>query len=162
MPPKLNGKEIYAAVLLLLISTLLLTAQVIESFSSYSDAAIRSEKSSLIVNTKSILNTIYSYALAILGLLGGIFMFRIKRIGWIFTTSLFVFYLVLAVYGLNEIGWDEYDLGFIIVAVPTLLFLMAAVFLFFRSTLQKFRVGKKTILPTLLLFMALITLFFLK
>lgn len=162
MKEKLSGKEMYVGILLLFISTIILIAQVFENLSPGSDA-IRSENNSLVLNTNDILDTIHTYVLALIGLIGGIQWLRKKHIGWIFSTAMYVYYFGIAVYALIVLVDDrQYDVGFILVSIPTILLLLATVFLFLKPTLQKFRVSKKTILPTLLIFMAILAVTFFK
>lgn len=158
---KLNGREIYTGILVLLITIIFISMQVRETFSGYSDSTIRSESGSLVVNTKDALYTVHVYALITIGLLGSILLFRKKRTGWIFSFSMLAFYLMLALYGLVMSLWmGMYGGSLIIIGTGVLALLLGLIFLLIPSTKEKFRVSKKTILPTLLLFMALVVITF--
>ena len=155
---KLNGREIYSGILLLLIAIIILGAQVIELKSSYSDA-FRTSENTIQIASGDLKDILHNLVIVILGFSGALLLFRKKLAGWVIGSSLLLFFTVLAVYFLVS-SFNLYGTGIemIVISLLTLIPLLGLIFLLMPSTLKKYRVGIKAIIPTLLLFMALVSI----
>ena len=159
---KINAREIYSAVLLLVISSILLAATAAELSSTYTDA-YQTEKGAVRLNTGELFDTLHTVLLIILGFIGGIQIFRKRTSGWVCGTAVLLFYSFLAVYAtVALLTTGIMDLWLLLYGIGIAIVLLALIFLLVPSTIKKFRVGIKVIIPTLILFMALLTIFILQ
>ena len=157
---KMNGREKYAAILLLVISLFLLAWQVIELSSAYTDT-YRTVQGAVLLSTKDVTDNLHTFLLILLGLVGSIQLLRKKLSGWVCSVPVLILYCLVAIYGLIAFSsMATFDLSFILIITGVVLLLLAIAFLFFPGTLKKYRVSKKAILPTLILFMALLSITF--
>lgn len=149
---RLNGREIYVIILLVIVTVILSVAFVMGLVSDYStlpaEAAARES-----VKVKDLVDHINTLLLVVLGIAGSILMVKKKPGGWILALTLLSLFTFVAVVGMISSAAD--GVTFIAVGVMALFFITGIVFLFLPATIQKYRVSKKVILPTLLLFMAL-------
>ena len=154
---KLNGREIYSGIVLLLIANIVLVFQGIELMSDYSDA-FRTTGNTIQIASNDLKDILHNLVIIVLGFSGAFLLFKKKSAGWVISFSLLLFFTVLAVYFLVS-AFSLYGTGteMIVIALLALIPLLGLIFLLIPSTIKKYRVGIKAILPTLLLFMALVS-----
>jgi len=157
---KLNWREKYSAILVLLIGIIILITQVSGVLSSKANAiAIRN--GSIIIDKSELLNDSRSYLTILLGILGGILLLRNKRLGWVIGMPLLLlFTIITSGISISSALHKDFSMSFKMFAAVGFLLLLAAIFLLVPSTQAKYRVGKGTWLPTLLFFMLISAIYF--
>lgn len=152
---KLNWREIYVLVLIGIITAILgysafreLTAD-FSSLRSTPEGSVSITKDELISNSSTVLQAIVSLAAFIF------FLLR-KQIGWILAMPILSFYALLLSY-LTILAGDN-----VWAALPFLLvFLAGVVFLFFPSTLTKFKIKRGRAISVVAVMMLLVTAYLL-
>lgn len=156
MEDKLSWKEKMAAFMVLMIGTGYLMLTLLSFVSSKADMFTVS-KEQVSISKAELLSNLRSILYVLIGIVGGILLFRRKTLGWIFGVPLLTIFLVLVGFGLYyyiEVG--EISFMSISVAVTLLLFVFSLIFLLHPTARKKYKVNKMSFLLTLLFLVFLI------
>lgn len=160
---KAGWREKIPAIVLLVIGLFFLLAQVADFISSKTDR-LTVEKNQVSIRLDQLLVDIKTYLIIALALLAAIFLFRLKRIGWVIGLPVLIWYLALSANGIYmSLSLGEPGFVLILLIATVLILVTAIALLSLKNVREKLRVDRKTYLPTLLLLMAIVAMhFFLK
>lgn len=156
MEDKLSWKEKMAAFMVLMIGTGYLMLTLLSFVSSKADMFTVS-KEQVSISKAEFLSNFRSILYVIIGIVGGILLFRRKTLGWIMGVPLLSIFLVLVGFGLYyyiEVG--EISFMSISVAITLLLFVLSLIFLLLPSARKKYKVSKMSFLLSLLFLVFLV------
>lgn len=151
----LNWREKFSAILVLLIGILFLALQIVDYLSSKSNAFLVKEDT-IMIDRHELFSQLRTLLTILLGIFGGILLFRKRTTGWIIGMGLLLLFLGIGGAGLIQLAvLRTFDAGFIFLAGCVVVLLLAILSLLVRSTREKYKVGKKTFLPTLVFLIAI-------
>jgi hypothetical protein len=157
---KLNWKEKYSALILLLIGFFFLVTQTFSFISSQSER-MSTEGDKLNINLSELKSDLKIYIVVILAILGGVLLLYKRRLGWILGLPVLLWYAILAINGIvMSVALRTFDLSFILVLVGFTILAFAIGFLYTKSAREKYKVGKQTYLPTFLILLAIVAIYF--
>lgn len=154
---KLNGREIYVLIILILTTGILLfltLRDIMADVSSVQNAegVVSIRQMDLRTHIKAILQVILN--------LTAIFLFwRKKRLGWILAMPILLFYAFLIGYLMLNFGFVDVQTT-AIGASGLLVFLLGVIFLIIPSTMRKFSLKKISVVPVFVVIGMLIFLYF--
>lgn len=158
---KLNGREYFVIVLVGIISIVLFYLAMSETFSSTSPFVRTGDGSTMSVDRSAIINLAATFLNLIVSIIGFSFMLMKRRIGWIASFCILLFYVFVAGYMLVFaflMGMIEGTFWFGVMVV--LMLLMAIVFLLIPSTVRKFKVTRLAIVPILFILGLIVTFYY--
>lgn len=150
-----NGKEIYAACLILLIGVVYLAGQ-IDAMFSISSTSVKGDVIQLSMN--EMLSHFRSILTIVLCFTGAILLLKIKKTGWIICQSVFLLFMTIAL-GIYISNIDDFMIVGIILIAGVIMLVVAFVFLFQRHTREKFMVSNKNYI-SVIIFFGLLSIFY--
>lgn len=154
---KLNGREIYVLVVLILATAILGYLMLIDIFSNI--ASVRSEQGVVSISSMDLRSHTKSLLQIILNLSAIIFFWRKRRMGWVLSFPILLFYCFIISYVMVKFGYVD-PISTAIGLGGILIFFLGLIFLLIPSTLRKYQVKKLTIVPVLVVIALLVFLYF--
>jgi hypothetical protein len=154
---KLNGREIYVLVILIVATTILAYLMGLDIFSDIS--SVRNDQGVVSVSSMDLRSHTKSFLQIVLNISAIILFWRIKRLGWIFAFAILLFYCFIISYVM--VGFGFVDMGSTAIGLTGILFFfIGLIFLVIPSTLRKYKVNKMSLVPLLVVIGALCLLYF--
>ena len=154
---KLNGREVYVLIILILATAILGYLMLNDIFSNI--ASVRSEQGVVSVSSMDLRSHTKSLLQIILNLSAIILFWRRKRMGWILAFPIMLFYCFIISYVMVGFGYVD-PVSSAVGFGGVFIFLLGMIFLLIPSTLQKYQVKKFTIIPVLVVIALLVFLYF--
>ena len=154
---KLNGREVYVLIILILATAILGYLMLNDIFSNI--ASVRSEQGVVSVSSMDLRSHTKSLLQIILNLSAIILFWRRKRMGWILAFPILLFYCFIISYVMVGFGYVD-PVSSAVGFGGVFIFLLGMIFLLIPSTLQKYQVKKFTIIPVLVVIALLVFLYF--
>jgi hypothetical protein len=154
---KLNGREIYALVILGLATAILLYVTLQDIFGNISSIN-RNAEGFVSMNQLDLRTHIKAILQVALNITACVLFFRKKPLGWILTFSILLIYAALIGY-LWAVWGDLGTTTVIMLAFGLAIFLACNVFLLIPSTIKKFRVRPSAVLGVLITLGLLVVLY---
>ena len=157
---KLNWKEKYSALILLMIGGFFLITQTIGLISSQSER-FTSEGNKVSFNLTELREDLKIYIVVVLAFLGGLLLLYRKRLGWIIGLPVLIWYMIIAINGIVlSVVTRTFNISFLVVLVGFTTLALAVGFLLTKTVRTKYKVGKFTYLPTFLILLAIVAIYF--
>lgn len=154
---KLNGREVYVLVILILATAILGFLMLKDIFSEIS--SVSSAQGVVSINQMDLRSHIKSLLQIILNISAIVLFWRKKRMGWILAFPILLFYCFIISYVMIGFGYVDpasSAVGF----GGVFIFLLGMIFLLIPSTLRKYQVKKFTLVPVSLVIALLVFLYF--
>ncbi len=157
--PRLNWREKFSAIVVLLIGIVFLVLQIQNLILSRGND-YSMQDNTVSINRSELFHDIRFYLTAFLCVFASMLLFRKNKVGWMIGLSFLILFDLVAIWGiLTAVYMGTFDLVFIMGCAGALVLTLSIIFLLVPSARQKYRVGKHTYLPTLVFLAALIALF---
>jgi hypothetical protein len=154
---KLNGREIYVLVILILATAILGYLMLNDIFSNIS--SVRREQGVVSISSMDLRSHTKSLLQIILNLSAIILFWRKKRTGWVLAFPILLFYCFIISYVMIGFGYVD-PISSVVGFGGVFIFLLGMIFLLIPSTLRKFQVKKVTFIPVLVVIGLLVFLYF--
>jgi hypothetical protein len=155
---KLNGRELYVLIILILTTGILLYLTLNDILNDVSSVSKNAEG---VVSIRAMdLRTHIKATLQVILNVGAIILFwRIKRLGWILAMPILLFYAFLIGYLMINFGFVDVQTTAVGVS-GLLVFLLGVIFLIIPSTMRKYHLKKTSTIPVFIVIGMLVFLYF--
>jgi hypothetical protein len=155
---KLNGREIYVLIILILTTGILLYLTLNDILNDVSSVSKTAEG---VVSIRAMdLRTHVKATLQVILNMGAIILFwRIKKLGWILAMPILLFYAFLIGYLMTNFGFVDVQTTAIGVS-GLVIFLLGVIFLIIPSTMRKYNLKKTSTIPVFIVIALLVFLYF--
>ncbi len=158
--PLRSGKEIFVAVLLLIVGLIYCLLFIQSIISSHSRSSTVSAEV-ISINRSELFSDLKTIVTIVCTITGGIGILLMRKTGWIFGLAQVLILLMISSAGWKQlIHFDEFGFSFFLVLAATLLLIIALVFLNMNGTRKKFGIRPRNYLYVLGLTALLFLIFF--
>lgn len=154
---KLNAREVYVLTILIIATAILVYLMADDIFSNIS--SIRKDGGMVSISAMDLRSHTKSLLQIVLNVSAIVLFWRIKRLGWVFSFAILLFYCFIISYVMFYFGYV--DVASTVVGLGGIFFfLLGLIFLIIPSTIRKYKVNKFSSIPLLITIGALCLLYF--